>query len=260
MNRNMILVAAMLAVPLTAPAQDSAPVKGLESNLQKFSYAMGYRAARELMEKGVVEIDTDAFGIGANEAVGGKNFRFSPDEIRAAWTAHQKDVVDRQAKKALENGDAGKAFMADNAQKDGIKKLPSGIQYKIVNAGTGAKPTVADKVKVHYVGTLISGKEFDSSRRRGDPAVFGLGQVIQGWQKALAEMPVGSRWIVWIPPELGYGLRGSGANIGPNETLVFDVELLDIIKEPVAKAPASPAPVAKTTEPAAAEEMKKKAN
>jgi FKBP-type peptidyl-prolyl cis-trans isomerase FklB len=245
-KRNPIVATLMLAVPMMAPAQDAAKATGLDSNLQKFSYAMGYRAARDLMQQGVLEIDKDAFGFGVGEAIGGESFRFSPEQIRQAMAGYQKELVDKRANQAVANQDMGNAFMLANAQKDGIKKFANGIQYKVIAEGSGDKPTVADTVKVHYVGTLISGVEFDSSRRRGDPAEFGVGKVIPGWQSTLAQMPVGSRWMVWIPPEMAYGLQGSGARIGPNETLVFDIELLDIVKQEPAK-----------VEPAKAEPAKK---
>ena len=243
MNRKMILAVLLLAAPLAASAQDKAPMTPkLDSNLQKFSYAMGYRMARDLMQQGVIEVDPDALSVGVGEAMDGKTFRFSPDEIRQAISEYQKELVGKRAKQALANEDAGKAFLLANAQKDGIKKLDGGIQYKIVEAGSGEKPGKTDTIKVHYVGTLLSGTEFDSSRRRGDPAQFKLNQVIPGWQAALAQMPVGSRWVVWIPADQGYGLQGSGGKIGPNETLVFDIELLDIVEkgesEAEGKAPA----------------------
>jgi FKBP-type peptidyl-prolyl cis-trans isomerase len=232
-NRKMILAALLLAVPVVVTAQDKAPAQAatpmLESNLQKFSYAMGYRMARDLLQQGVIEVDPSALSLGVSEAMDGASFRFSPDEIRQAMNEYQQELVERRAQQAMANADAGKAFFLANAKKDGIKQLDDGIQYEVVTAGTGTKPGKTDTIKVHYVGTLLGGDEFDSSRRRGEAAQFKLNGVIPGWQTALAQMPVGSRWTVWIPAEQGYGLQGSGAKIGPNETLVFDIELLDIV-------------------------------
>jgi len=226
-KRKIILAALLLAVPVAGSAQDKAPAQ--YGNLQKFSYAMGYRMARDLMKQGVIEVDPDALSTGVSEAMSGESFRFSPDEIRGAIAAYQQEMIEKRAGQALANEDTGKAFLLANAQKDGVKKLDGGIQYTVLTAGAGDKPGKTDTIKVHYVGTLLNGTEFDSSRRRGDPAQFRLNQVIPGWQAALAQMPVGSRWVVWIPAGQAYGLQGSGAKIGPNETLRFDIELLDIV-------------------------------
>ena len=236
-DQNLILAALLLAVPPVVSAQDKAPVQAptqlqaptLDSNIRKFSYAMGYRTARDLMQQGVLDVDSDAFAVGVREAMGGAPFRFTPDEIRLVMTEYQQEMAAARTKQALANDEAGTAFLLSNAQKEGVKKLEGGVQYVVATAGTGAKPAVTDTIKVHYVGTLLNGTEFDSSRRRGDPAQFTLNQVIPGWQTALAQMPVGSRWTVWIPANLAYGPTGSGGKIGPNETLVFDIELLEII-------------------------------
>jgi FKBP-type peptidyl-prolyl cis-trans isomerase FklB len=248
-NRKLILAALLVTVPATISAQGKAPAEApgqasaqqqapmLDSNLRKFSYAMGYRTARDLMKQGILELDPQALAVGVSEAMGGESFRFEPAEIRKVMTEYQKELVERRAKQALVNEDAGKAFMLSNAQKDGVKKLEGGVQYIVLASGDGEKPGATDTIKVHYVGTLLSGTEFDSSRRRGDPAQFSLNQVIPGWQQALAQMPVGSHWKVWIPPNLAYGLEGSGGKIGPSETLVFDIELLKI----VAKGPSAAA-------------------
>jgi FKBP-type peptidyl-prolyl cis-trans isomerase len=129
---------------------------------------------------------------------------------------------------AAKNKTEGEAFLAANKAKDGVVTLPSGLQYKILTAGTGPKPTASDSVVCNYRGTLINGTEFDSSYKRGQPATFGVGQVIKGWTEALQLMPVGSKWQVVIPSSLAYGDRGAGAEIGPNATLIFEVELLSI--------------------------------
>ena len=133
-------------------------------------------------------------------------------------------------KKGQTNLEKGKKFMEDNGKKEGVITLPSGLQYQIVKAGNGAKPSSTDKVTVHYHGTLIDGKIFDSSVQRGQPAQFPVNQVIPGWTEALQLMTVGSKWKLWIPANLAYGERSPGGVIGPNETLVFDVELISIDK------------------------------
>ena len=230
MNRSVIAAALLLTVPALAQAQAPAQEPMLESNLEKFSYAMGYRMARDLMKQGIHEVDPGALGAGVGEAMQGKQFRFSPDEIRAVMEGYQQEMIAQRAGEAEKNKAKGDAFMQANASKDGVKAMAEGVQYKAITTGTGAKPAATDKVRVHYTGTLIDGTEFDSSRARGEPTEFTLGDVIPGWQLALAQMPVGSRWTVWIPPEQAYGMRGAGATIGPNETLVFDIELLEIVK------------------------------
>lgn len=134
-------------------------------------------------------------------------------------------------KVAEENLEEGNAFLEQNKSREGIVTTDSGLQYEILTEGTGEKPNAQDQVRVHYHGTLIDGTVFDSSVDRGEPAVFGVGQVISGWTEALQLMPVGSKWKVYIPSDLGYGERGAGGDIGPNETLIFEVELLEIVKE-----------------------------
>jgi FKBP-type peptidyl-prolyl cis-trans isomerase len=225
-NRSSILAVLMLVMPIGLAAQDG---PRLDSNLQKFSYAMGYRMARDMMQQGVQGLDPDAAAIGLGEAMSGKPFRFSPEEIRAVMAAYQQELVAKRAAEADANKVAGDSFMQANAGKDGVQALDNGIQYKVLADGDGAKPVKTDKVRVHYTGTLLDGTEFDSSRTRGEPTELALGDVIPGWQQALSQMPVGARWMVWIPPEQAYGLRGAGAVIGPNATLSFDIELIEIV-------------------------------
>ena len=155
--------------------------------------------------------------------------------MRATLMAFQKEMMQKQAqaRQALQAGaearkKAGEAFLEANKKKEGVVTLPSGLQYKIIKAGTGAKPTDADSVECQYRGTLIDGKEFDSSYSRGRPATFGVTGVIPGWTEALKLMPVGSTWKLFIPSGLAYGARGAGEDIGPHETLIFDIELLGI--------------------------------
>jgi FKBP-type peptidyl-prolyl cis-trans isomerase FklB len=141
---------------------------------------------------------------------------------------------------AAKNLAAGKAFMEENGKKEGVEKLPNGIQYRVIKAGSGAKPKTTDTVSVHYKGMLIDGSEFDSSERVGKPVSLGLSGVIKGWQEALVEMPEGSKWQVVIPPALAYGEQGAGGRIGPNETLVFEIELVAIAPPQETKEPKEP--------------------
>lgn len=150
---------------------------------------------------------------------------------QAAQQYLQTYFVEAQAREAQKNKEEGEKFLADNKAKEGVITTESGLQYQVVTEGTGAKPTAADKVKVHYIGTLLDGTTFDSSVERGEPAEFGVGQVIKGWTEGLQIMPVGSKYIFWIPAELAYGERGAGQDIKPNSALKFEVELLDIVKD-----------------------------
>jgi FKBP-type peptidyl-prolyl cis-trans isomerase FklB len=148
-----------------------------------------------------------------------------------AYMQKQYAAKNAEAGKAAEgNKKIGAAFLAENKSKPGVQTTSSGLQYIVEKEGTGAKPVATDRVKVHYTGTLIDGKVFDSSVQRGQPAEFGVTEVIKGWTEVLQLMPVGSKWKVFIPSDIAYGDRGAGADIGPGSTLIFDIELLDIVK------------------------------
>ena len=178
-----------------------------------------------------VEVDWNLVAQGLKDSAGGGKTRLSADEEKAVLTEVQNEVRKQQQEKmqalAAANKAEGEAFLTANKAKEGVVTLPSGLQYKIVTPGTGAKPTATDSVVCNYRGTLVNGTEFDSSYKRGQPATFGVGQVIKGWTEALQLMPVGSKWQLFIPSDLAYGERGPGA-IGPNATLIFEVELLSI--------------------------------
>jgi len=184
------------------------------------------------LKKQSVEVDSILVSQGLKDALAGGKTRLTQEEAQAVLTEVQNEVRKQQQEKMQEAGAAnkteGEAFLAANKSKDGVVTLPSGLQYKILTAGTGPKPTASDSVVCNYRGTLINGTEFDSSYKRGQPATFGVGQVIKGWTEALQLMPVGSKWQLFIPSSLAYGERGAGAEIGPNATLIFEVELLSI--------------------------------
>jgi FKBP-type peptidyl-prolyl cis-trans isomerase FklB len=203
----------------------------LKTPKEKLSYGIGADLGRNLKRLGV-EIDADTLVKGLNDALSGVKPLMSDEEIGATLNALQEQIRRKQvqiaAAAADENKKAGEAFLAQNKGKDGVVTLPSGLQYKILKAGNGNKPTEKDTVECNYRGTLLNGNEFDSSYRRGQPATFGLTAVIPGWKEALQLMPVGSKWQLFIPPELAYGERGAGREIGPNATLIFEVELLAI--------------------------------
>ena len=213
-----------------APAKAPAPL-ALTTPKDKASYAIGVNIGRGL-HRDSVDVDPNILLQGLKDALAGGKLLLSDDEAKAALTALQADVNKRQQEKMQVVGDAnkkeGEEFLAANKTKDGVVTLPSGLQYKILKAGTGPKPAASDSVVCNYRGTLINGTEFDSSYKRGQPATFGVSQVIHGWTEALQLMPVGSKWQLFIPAEMAYGPRGAGADIGPNATLIFEVELLSI--------------------------------
>jgi FKBP-type peptidyl-prolyl cis-trans isomerase FklB len=215
--------------PATAAKSQSAPA--LATQKEKASYAIGMNIGKSL-QKDSVEIDANSLLRGLKDGLAGSKPLLTDDEAKAALTALQNDVRKTQEVKMQVAGEAnkkeGEAFLAANKTKEGVVTLPSGLQYKILKEGTGPKPTASDSVVCNYRGTLLNNTEFDSSYKRGEPATFPVGQVIHGWTEALQLMPVGSKWQLFIPSDLAYGPRGAGGDIGPNATLIFEVELLSI--------------------------------
>jgi FKBP-type peptidyl-prolyl cis-trans isomerase FklB len=203
----------------------------LKTEKDKASYALGMSIGTGLHKQGV-PVDPAVVSRGLRDAMAGNKTLLTEDEMRAALKKLQEDVHATQEAKAHAAGDTnrkeGEAFLAANKSKDGVVVLPDGLQYKILTAGNGPKPTASDTVSVNYRGTLINGTEFDSSYKRGQPASFPVGGVIKGWTEALQLMPVGSKWQLFLPADLAYGDRGAGGDIGPGETLIFEVELLSI--------------------------------
>jgi FKBP-type peptidyl-prolyl cis-trans isomerase FklB len=207
----------------------------LTTKKQKFSYALGMNIGNGLganLKKQSVDVDPGLVAQGMKDSLAGTKPRMTEDEAKAVLTEVQNEVKKQAQEKTVKLGETNKtegdAFLAANKSKPGVVTLPSGLQYKILTAGTGPKPTAADTVVCNYRGTLINGTEFDSSYKRKEPATFGVSQVIKGWTEALQLMPVGSKWQLFIPSGLAYGDRGAGADIGPNSTLIFEVELLSI--------------------------------
>jgi FKBP-type peptidyl-prolyl cis-trans isomerase FklB len=203
----------------------------LKTPKDKASYALGMSIGSGL-HKQSVPVDPAVVARGLRDAMAGGKTLMTEDEMRAALKKLQDDVHASQEAKAqaagASNRKGGEAFLAANKAKEGVVTLPDGLQYKILTAGTGPKPTASDTVTVNYRGTLVNGTEFDSSYKRGQPASFPVGGVIKGWTEALQLMPVGSKWQLFLPADLAYGDRGAGADIGPGETLIFEVELLSI--------------------------------
>mgnify|MGYP001149207855 CR=1 FL=1 len=196
------------------------------NELDKVSYSLGLSIASNLISSGVKTINAEAFNDAMNTVFSGQTPEIMPDEANNILQDYFDKLQKEKGNEALE---AGKAFLEENKKKEGVVVLPSGLQYKILTAGNGPKPKASDTVKCHYEGRLINGQVFDSSVRRGEPAEFPVGGVIQGWVEALQLMPVGSKWQLYIPSNLAYGTHGAGQSIGPNETLIFDVELLAIV-------------------------------
>jgi len=184
------------------------------------------------LKKQGVEVDWSLVAKGLKDAVAGGKTQLSEEEAQAVLKEVQTEVQKQQQEKMKEAADKnkseGESFLAANKSKEGVVTLPDGLEYKILTAGTGPKPAPTDSVVCNYRGTLINGTEFDSSYKRGQPATFGVSQVIKGWTEALQLMPVGSKWQLFIPSNLAYGPRGAGAEIGPDSTLIFEVELLSI--------------------------------
>jgi FKBP-type peptidyl-prolyl cis-trans isomerase FklB len=219
----------------------------LKTQKDKASYAIGLNIGKS-MHKDSVDVDASILLRGLKDGLAGSKPLLTDDEARAVMVALQSDLRKKQEEKMLVQGEAnkkaGEAFLADNKTKDGVVTLPSGLQYKILTEGTGPKPTATDTVVCNYKGTLLDSTEFDSSYKRGQPATFPVSGVIKGWTEALQLMPVGSKWQLFIPSELAYGARGGpGGGIGPNATLVFEVELMSIQPKAEVQAPKpSPTP------------------
>jgi FKBP-type peptidyl-prolyl cis-trans isomerase FklB len=218
----------MMLLPALVGAQD-APV--LKTEKERLSYAMGMDLGKQLRSRSV-DIDPALFAKALEDALSGGKTLLTDAEAKAALAAFQKAIMAKQAAAAKVAGEknkaGGEAFLAANKGMEGVVTLPSGVQYKILTAGTGKTPTLADTVVCQYRGTLIDGKEFDNSYKRGQPATFQVKGVIKGWTEVLQLMPVGSKWQVVVPPALAYGERGAGADIGPNATLIFEIELIAI--------------------------------
>lgn len=225
---------AVLGIVLLACQVNAGENLVLNDQKDKVSYSIGMNIGNNL-KKQSIDVNPDVLAQGIKDTLSGSKALMTEQEVNETIMAFQKEMSAKQIERLKELGEKnkkeGKAFLAENKKKEGIITLPSGLQYKVINEGTGETPELTDVVTVNYRGTLIDGIEFDSSYRRGQPATFPVNAVIAGWAEALQLMKVGSKWQLFIPSDLAYGERGAGRDIGPNATLIFDVELLSIKKE-----------------------------
>lgn len=200
----------------------------MENEMDKVSYSLGVNIGSNLKKQGWKDLNTEAIAKAIEDMMADKEPLVSLEEAGNALNEYVKKLQEEQF---ATKKDEGTKFLEENAKKEGVMTLPSGLQYKVLKEGTGEKPALTDKVTTHYHGTKIDGSVFDSSVERGQPATFPVSGVIPGWTEALQLMPVGSKWQLYVPYDLAYGERGAGQAIGPYETLIFDVELLSIEKQ-----------------------------
>lgn len=218
------VIPALIVLSWFSAAQAADPA--LDTEQKRFSYTVGFQMAQGLHQQGI-EVDADALILAIRDVLGGAPLKLTLDEMQAVSRAYVEREQQEQKAEADKNRKAGTAYLAENGKKKGVTTTPSGLQYSVIKEGTGKKPQATDSVSVHYRGTFVDGKEFDSSIARGQPVSFPVNGVIKGWQEALPLMKEGSKWKVVIPSELAYGEHGNSA-IGPNQTLVFEIELLSV--------------------------------
>lgn len=245
MKNFIIALSSVLAVsPLLG--QEKSPE--LKTEIDKVSYSIGLQVGfnfvrqNEALKKQNVQINVDAMIAGVKDAIAGKP-QLTTDQVRQVLSSFEKDMTQKAQASAQKNKSEGEKFLAENKKKEGVKTTASGLQYKVIKEGNGPQPKESDTVTVNYRGTLIDGTEFDSSYKRGQPATFPLKGVIKGWTEGLQLMKVGSKYQFFIPPNLAYGERQMGPDIGPDSTLLFEVELLDAKASEATGSPtASPTP------------------
>lgn len=225
------LAITMCAAVALSGAAFAADAPELKSDKEKLSYSIGMDIGEKLKQQSI-DVDTELLARGLKDRYGGGKTILTEDEARQAFTEFQKQQMAKQAEAmrilSEKNKADGEKFLAENAKKEGVKALPSGLQYKEITPGKGKSPKATDNVTTNYRGTLIDGTEFDSSYKRGQPATFPVSGVIPGWTEALQLMKEGGKWQLFVPPNLAYGERGAGREIGPNATLIFEVELISV--------------------------------
>lgn len=231
----LVLFSFMVVFAGCAPEQSAAkPEPKLDNPKNRISYTIGLNIGKDFTSQDM-DLDPDVLVMGIKDAMEGRDSKLTEEEMMAEIQAFQQDMQARQIAKvqelAAKNRTESEAFLAENATREGVVVLDSGLQYKVIEAGEGASPTVDSMVTVHYRGTLVDGTEFDSSYSRNEPATFPVGGVIPGWTEALPLMKEGAKWQLAIPSELAYGENGAGNVIGPNAALLFDVELISVDSE-----------------------------
>ncbi len=211
---------------LAVSACDKGPAEP-RTDKQKFSYALGHQVGQSF-KRDKLEVDAKALTQAIEDVLADTSPRMSPEDMQAAIVAFRKKTIEERQATAAKTKKAGEEFLVANKAKEGVIVLPSGLQYKVIKKGSGKKPKASDTVVANYRGTLINGTEFDSSYSRGKPETFPVNGVIKGWQEVLPLMREGAKWQIFVPTKLAYGSRGAGGAIGPNETLVFDIELVKV--------------------------------
>ncbi len=216
----------LLTALLMSQAATAADVK-LDTDQKKMAYTLGYQLGLSLRQQGF-ELDADTVSAAVHDVFTGKQPMLNKAEMQAVVQKMNAAMLQKQVELADNNYKAGQQFLQENKTKEGVKTTNSGLQYKVITSGSGKTPKPSDSVVAHYEGRLINGKVFDSSIKRGSPATFPVNGVIKGWQEVLQLMKEGDKWQVYIPSDLAYGEKGVGRNIGPNETLIFDIELIKV--------------------------------
>jgi FKBP-type peptidyl-prolyl cis-trans isomerase FklB len=235
MKLQMVIAFSVLFLVSVVNAQET-PV--LKNQKDKMSYIIGMDIGNNL-KKQSIDIDPAFLARGIKDALAGGKPLLTEKEMQETMAVFQKEMMAKQQEVATKNKKEGEAFLVENKKKQGVKTLPSGLQYKVIKEGTGKKPKLGDTVTAHYWGTLIDGTEFDSSYKRGQPANFPVSGVIPGWTEALQLMGEGAKWQLFIPSNLAYGERGAGAGIGPNATLIFEIELISVQEKKESQKPAT---------------------
>jgi len=222
MTIKVMLALGLIMTPLFASA-------ALDTQNKKYSYALGVSIARQLDSQGMSDIELPVFLQAVEDVLSGKDSQLSVQQMSQALMAQRAIQAEKKKARSAKSIEEGKAFLAANKAKPGVQTLASGLQYRVEKNGTGDSPKAGERVKVHYHGTLPDGTEFDSSVTRGAPAEFSVDGVIKGFSEALMLMKPGAKWRVFVPSELGYGARGAGGKIGPNQVLIFDLELIEVL-------------------------------
>lgn len=230
MSKRFSWMVAMAIAVTYAHSETAMAQEGPSASDDPTAYFLGVSVGQSMTSQGFQKGDFDpkVFAKGLADALDGKEPELSSEQLQEVQQKIQTLLVEREQEMQSQQQAESSTWLKENAEKEGVKSLQGGVQYKVLESGEGASPEASDTVRVHYTGRLTNGEVFDSSVERGEPATFQVGQVIKGWQMALQEMKVGGKWMLYIPPELAYGERGAPPRIGPNEILVFEVELLAI--------------------------------